>query len=130
MVPSGPAVQARGVLLDRPVAAGVRRSGRRLEGRITNMTATKELERAIGLDTSVVDVDTVVKVIEVIGTSDRSFDDAIATAIKTASRTLRHMTGADVKHMTVGIREGKIVQYKVDLKLAFALEPEHEELDD
>lgn len=94
------------------------------------MTATKELERAIGLDTSVVDVDTVVKVIEVIGTSDRSFDDAIATAIKTASRTLRHMTGADVKHMTVGIREGKIVQYKVDLKLAFALEPEHEELDD
>lgn len=94
------------------------------------MTATKELERAIGLDTSVVDVDTVVKVIEVIGTSDRSFDDAIATAVKTASRSLRNLTGADVKHMTVGIREGKIAQYKVDLKLAFALEPEDEEDDE
>jgi len=40
------------------------------------------------------------------------------------------VTGADVKHMTVGIREGKIAQYKVDLKVPFALEPEREELDD
>jgi flavin-binding protein dodecin len=64
----------------------------------------------------------VVKIIEVIGTSETSFDDAIATAIKTASRSLRHVTGADIKHMTVAAKEGKVTEYRVDLKLAFALD--------
>ncbi|HAF09105.1 MAG TPA: dodecin family protein [Candidatus Limnocylindria bacterium] len=50
------------------------------------------------------------------------FDDAVATAIKTASHSLRHITCADVKHMTVAADEGKITEYRVDLKLAFALD--------
>ena len=64
----------------------------------------------------------VVKVIEIIGTSDQGFDEAIAVAIKTAASSLRHITGADVKHMTVSVKDGKVSQYRVDLKVAFALD--------
>jgi dodecin len=71
----------------------------------------------------------VVKIIEVIGTSKIGFDDAIATAVKTASHSLRHITGADVKHMTVAADEGTITEYKVDLKLAFALDADDDDDD-
>jgi len=71
----------------------------------------------------------VVKIIEVLGTSKIGFDDAIATAIKTASHSLRHITGADIKHMTVAADEGTITEYKVDLKVAFALDADDEDDD-
>jgi flavin-binding protein dodecin len=64
----------------------------------------------------------VVKVIEVIGSSPISFDDAIEKAIDTAADSLRHITGADVKHMTVAVKDGKIAGYRVAMKIAFALE--------
>lgn len=86
------------------------------------MTTLHEVdEKAIEAETR---PGTVVKVIEVIGTSPITFDDAIAKAITTASRSIRHITGADVKHMTVAVRAGKVTEYRVDLKLAFALEPD------
>jgi len=94
------------------------------------MTRVEDLEN---IETEAAEPETkltgVVKIIEVIGTSKIGFDDAIATAIKTASHSLRHITGADVKHMTVAADEGAITEYKVDLKLAFALEPGDEDDD-
>ncbi|MDO8506028.1 MAG: dodecin family protein [Candidatus Limnocylindria bacterium] len=69
-----------------------------------------------------VEMGSVVKVIEVIGTSRDGFDEAIRLAIKTAASSLRHITGADVKHMTVSVEDGKVTQYRVDLKVAFALD--------
>jgi len=69
----------------------------------------------------------VVKVIEVIATSTQSFDDAIAKGIATAAQSLRHISGADVKHMTVAVRHGKVMQYRVDLKIAFALDEDNDE---
>ena len=64
----------------------------------------------------------VVKVIEVIGTSPIGFDDAIETAVHTAAKSLRHVSGGDVKHMTVAVKDGKVAEYRVAMKLAFALE--------
>ncbi|HKY49647.1 MAG TPA: dodecin family protein [Candidatus Limnocylindria bacterium] len=72
----------------------------------------------------------VVKVIEMIATSTESFDDAIAKGVATAARSLRHISGADVRHMTVAVRNGKVSQYRVDLKVAFALEEDKDEEDD
>lgn len=77
-----------------------------------------------------VEVSPVIKVIEIIGTSTESFDDATKKAIETATKSVRRVTGADVKHMTVGLKNGKIVEYRVDLKLAFALEQEDEDEED
>ena len=71
----------------------------------------------------------VVKVIELIATSAQGFDDAIAKGIATAAHSLRHISGADVKHMTVAVKNGKITQYRVDLKVAFALDEDDDDDD-
>ena len=60
-----------------------------------------------------------VKVIEIIGISSKSFDDAISQALKKASKTVKGITGFEViKHMA-SVKDGKVTQYKVNLKLAF-----------
>jgi flavin-binding protein dodecin len=64
----------------------------------------------------------VVKVIEIIGTSKKSFDDALKSAIKRASKTLRNITGADILGQKVVLKNGKIVEYRVHLKIAFLVE--------
>ena len=69
----------------------------------------------------------VVKVIEVVATSTTSFDDAIARGVKTAASSLRHISGADVKHMTVAVKDGKVSEYRVDLKVAFALDEDDDD---
>ena len=77
-----------------------------------------------------VEIAPVVKVIELIATSAQSFDDAVAKGVTAAAQSLRHIQGADVKHMTVAVRDGKITQYRVDLKVAFALDDEEDNDDD
>lgn len=60
-----------------------------------------------------------VKVIEVIGISSKSFDDAITQALKKASKTVKGITGFEIIKQMASVENGKIRQYKVDLKLAF-----------
>lgn len=60
-----------------------------------------------------------VKVIEIIGISSESFDDAITQALKKASKTIKDITGFEVKRQMASVVNGKIIQYKVNLKLAF-----------
>ncbi|MGQ0536402.1 MAG: dodecin family protein [Methanobacteriota archaeon] len=62
------------------------------------------------------------KVMELIGTSRVSFEDAIQHAIADASATIRGLSGAQVRHLSVRIENGKIAEYKVDLKVAFGIE--------
>jgi dodecin len=60
-----------------------------------------------------------VKVIEIIGISSKSFDDAISQALKKASKSIKGITGFEViKHMA-SVKDGKVTQYKANLKLAF-----------
>ena len=60
-----------------------------------------------------------VKVIEIIGISSKSFDDAITQALKKASKTIKNINGFEVKRQIASVEDGKIIQYKVNLKLAF-----------
>ncbi len=60
-----------------------------------------------------------VKVIEIIGISSKSFDDAISQALKKASKTVKGITGFEVIKHLASVEDGKIRQYKVDLKIAF-----------
>lgn len=62
------------------------------------------------------------KVIEIMGTSTRSFEDAIQHALEDASATTRGITGAHVQNMSVACENGEITEYKVDLKVAFGIE--------
>jgi dodecin len=63
-----------------------------------------------------------VKVIEIIGISSKSFDDAINQALKKASKTLKGITGFEVIKHLASVKDGKITRYKVNLKLAFPVE--------
>ncbi|MFH2105824.1 MAG: dodecin family protein [Candidatus Micrarchaeota archaeon] len=66
---------------------------------------------------------TVVKVIELLGISEKSFEDAIETAIKKANKSLKHIHGADIIGQKVKVNDkGKIVEYRVDMKVAFKLD--------
>jgi len=62
------------------------------------------------------------KIIEVMGASEKSFEDATQEAIKRMSKTVRNITGAKVISHNVKINDGKIKEYRVNLKVAFVVE--------
>ncbi len=64
----------------------------------------------------------VIKVVELIGVSKKSFDDAFQEGVKRAVKTLRNVTGVDVIGKNAAIANGKIAEYKVNLKVAFVVE--------
>jgi hypothetical protein len=64
----------------------------------------------------------VAKITEITSTSKNSFDDAVADGIKRASKTIRGISGAWVADQEVTVKSGKIVEYKVRLKLTFVLD--------
>lgn len=64
----------------------------------------------------------VYRVIEVIGTSATSWEDAAADAVQTASRTLRELRVAEVTKLDVTIKDGKVEQYRTRLNLSFKYE--------
>jgi dodecin len=64
----------------------------------------------------------VAKISEITSTSKTSFDDAVADGIKRASKTIRGISGAWVADQEVAVKAGKIVEYKVRLRLTFVLD--------
>ena len=64
-----------------------------------------------------------VKIVELVGSSPNSFSDAVRTAVKTASQTIRNIQGVEVYSSTASVGDnGDITNYKVQLKLAFLVE--------
>mgnify|MGYP006277768265 CR=1 FL=1 len=63
----------------------------------------------------------VAKVIEISAESDKSFEDAVQHGIERASKTVDNIEGAWVKEMQAKVKDGKIVGYRVDLKVTFIL---------
>jgi flavin-binding protein dodecin len=64
----------------------------------------------------------VYRVIEVVGSSDSSIEEAIAGAIKRANETLRNLRWFEVVQTRGNIAEGKIAHYQVTLKVGFTME--------
>ncbi len=63
----------------------------------------------------------VAKITEIQASSTKSFEDAIKSGIARADKTLRNVTGAWVKSQKVTIEKGKIVEYRVLMKVSFIL---------
>ena len=61
----------------------------------------------------------VVKIVEVVGVSDKSFDDAVSQAIIRASKTIEGITGIEVIKYMAKVKDGHIIQYRANIKLAF-----------
>jgi flavin-binding protein dodecin len=64
---------------------------------------------------------TIARVTEIIASSNKSFEDAIEKGINRASKTLKNVEGAWVKEQKVVVKNGKITEYRVDLKVTFIL---------
>jgi len=64
---------------------------------------------------------TMLKVIEVLAQSDKSWEDAAANAVKQAAETVRGIKSIYVKEMEASVEDGKIVQYRVNAKISFVL---------
>ena len=66
--------------------------------------------------------ESVYKVLELIGTSPKSWEDAAAAAIRRASRTLRDLRVAEVVEQDLVIDKGKIEAFRTKLKVSFKYE--------
>lgn len=62
------------------------------------------------------------KVIELVGSSDKSIEDAINTAISRANQTVRHLRWFEVTQMRGQIADGKAKYFQVGVKLGFTME--------
>lgn len=63
----------------------------------------------------------VAKVTEIIASSKNGFDDAVAKGVKRASKTLKGITSAWVQDQQVVVEDGKVTEYRVNLKVTFVL---------
>ncbi|NMA55502.1 MAG: dodecin domain-containing protein [Firmicutes bacterium] len=68
---------------------------------------------------------TVVKVIEVIGESENSWDDAVKDAVQQAAKTVRNISGVEVYNLTGKVEDGQVIKYKANCKVAFAVDGTH-----
>jgi hypothetical protein len=63
-----------------------------------------------------------IKIIEVIGTSENSMEDAVKNAVSEASKTIRNISGVDVLGFTAKAQSGAIVSWSANVKIAFEVE--------
>ncbi|MGE0592384.1 MAG: dodecin family protein [Vicinamibacterales bacterium] len=64
----------------------------------------------------------VARVTEIIAGSKKSFADAVEQGVSRAVKTLKNVEGAWVQDQKVIVQKGKIVEYRVNLKVTFVLE--------
>jgi dodecin len=59
------------------------------------------------------------KIIELVGTSEKSWEDAAKTAVETAGKSLKDLRVAEVTKLDLTIEEGKVKSYRTRLNLSF-----------
>ena len=64
----------------------------------------------------------VARVTEITAASSKSFDHAMETGLARAHKTLRNVKGAWIQGQKVTVEKGKIVEYRVNMKVTFVLE--------
>ncbi len=66
--------------------------------------------------------DSVYKVIELVGTSSTSWEDAARQAVETAGKQLKHLRVAEIHKLDMKIDDGKVVAYRAKVGLSFKYE--------
>ena len=66
----------------------------------------------------------VAKIVEIVGSSNKGWEDAAQNALNEAAKTIREIHGIEIKDMTATIDQstGKITQYRTAVKLSFGVE--------
>jgi flavin-binding protein dodecin len=70
------------------------------------------------------DEPTVVKVIELIGSSPNGWEDAAANAVKEAAKTVKNIKAVYLKECTAKVKDNRIVEYRSNVKISFIVERE------
>jgi flavin-binding protein dodecin len=68
----------------------------------------------------------VYKVIELVGSSPTSWEDAAKNAVETAGKTLKELRIAEVTQLDVKIENGKVTAYRAKVNLSFKYQPSKE----
>jgi len=63
----------------------------------------------------------VVKVIEVLSQSEKSWEDAAATAVKAASKSVDNIKSIHIVNMNAKVEKGKITKYRINAKISFLI---------
>ena len=63
------------------------------------------------------------KVIEIIGGSEKSWEDAAKKAVEVAAKNLKEVRVAEVKELDMRVEAGKVVEYRVKLRVSFKYTP-------
>jgi flavin-binding protein dodecin len=63
----------------------------------------------------------VAKVTEIISSSPKNFEDAVANGLSRANKTLANVKGAWISEMKVACDKGKITEYRVTMRVTFVL---------
>ena len=66
----------------------------------------------------------VYKVIEIIGGSEKSWEDAAKKAVELSAKSLKEMRVAEVKELDMRVEKGKVVEYRVKMRVSFKYKPE------
>lgn len=66
--------------------------------------------------------DSVYKVIDLIGSSPNSWEEAVKNAVEKASKSLKDLRVAEVKELDVKLEDGKVVAYRAKVSVSFKLE--------
>ena len=67
--------------------------------------------------------DSIYKVVELVGTSDNSWEQAARNAVAAAGKTLRDLRIARVDELDMKVENGKVVAYRAKVRLSFKFEP-------
>jgi flavin-binding protein dodecin len=68
--------------------------------------------------------DSVYKVIQLVGTSSNSFEDAARNAVERASKSLRDLRVAEVEKLDMKVENGKVVAFRARVQLSFKYQDE------
>lgn len=64
------------------------------------------------------------KIVELVGTSPKSWEEAVQNVVNTASKTVRDLRIAEVRELDVKLENGKISEYRAKVRLSFKYEKE------
>jgi len=66
--------------------------------------------------------DSVYKIITVVGTSPKSWEDAAKVAVETAAKSLRDLRIAEIEELDMQIDKGKVINYRAKVRVSFKYE--------
>ena len=66
--------------------------------------------------------ESVYKIIELVGTSEKSWEEAAKNAVETASKTLKNIRIAEINKLDMKVEDGKVVAYRARVFLSFKYE--------